>query len=135
MSRRDLSTRPPDRRPRTPEEDTVNALSWIKELIRQGQLTWNLFWDPRVPWLTKLIPPAVLVYLLSPIDIIPDLAPPGLGQLDDLAVILLGFKLFIDLAPAEVVREHLRKLGTQIEEWREDVIEGEYEVEDRDGGR
>jgi uncharacterized membrane protein YkvA (DUF1232 family) len=110
----------------------VNALSWIKELIRQGQLTWNLFWDPRVPWLTKLIPPAVLAYLFFPLDIIPDPAPLGLGQLDDLAVILLGFKLFIDLAPAEVVREHLRKLGTQIEEWQEDVIEGEYEVEERD---
>jgi hypothetical protein len=58
----------------------------------------------------------------------------GLGQLDDLAVLLLGTKLFIELSPPDVVREHLLALGAKIKEWRvveEDseppqVVEGEY---------
>ena len=60
---------------------------------------------------------------------------PGLGQLDDIAVLLLGIKFFIELAPPDVVREHLLALGARIKEWRvvEDgepsvVIEGDYEV-------
>jgi uncharacterized membrane protein YkvA (DUF1232 family) len=62
---------------------------------------------------------------------------PGLGQLDDVAVLLIGIKLFIELSPPDVVHEHLRALGARIKEWRavEDeegessvVIEGEYEL-------
>lgn len=112
-------------------EDTNIFVSWIQELIRQARLAWRLFLDPRVPWPTKLIPPAVLVYLLSPIDILPDLAL-GLGQLDDIAVLFLGIKLFIELCPADVVREHLEALGVKISEWLTEetpVIEGEFTVE------
>lgn len=119
--------------PTVPEETNV-FVSWIQELIRQARLAWRLFWDRRVPWPTKLIPPAVLIYLLSPIDILPDLGL-GLGQLDDIAVLLLGIKLFIELAPADVVREHLRALGAKIEEWSADepaVIEGEFTVEGKE---
>jgi uncharacterized membrane protein YkvA (DUF1232 family) len=116
--------------PSLPEE-TAAPISWIQELLRQARLAWRLFLDPRVPWVTKLIPPAVLVYLLSPIDILPDLTL-GLGQLDDIAVLLLGTKLFIDLCPTDVVREHLEALGAKIEEWtagEPTVIEGEFTVE------
>jgi uncharacterized membrane protein YkvA (DUF1232 family) len=72
-----------------------------------------------------------LLYILSPIDIIPDLTL-GLGQLDDVAVLLLGFKLFIELCPTALVREHLKALGGKIEEWQPegDVIEGQYEVKE-----
>jgi uncharacterized membrane protein YkvA (DUF1232 family) len=76
----------------------------------------------------------VLAYVLSPIDILSDFPPMGLNQLDDVAVVLLGVRLFIELAPPEVVREHLEALGARIEEWRvvdEDeasVVEGKYEI-------
>jgi len=116
--------------------DTGALLAWIRDSARQARLAWRLFWDKRVPLWTKLIPPAALVYLLFPVDIIPDVAL-GLGQLDDIAVLLLGAKLFIELAPPDVVHEHLRALGARIKEWRvvEDegnppvVIEGEYRLE------
>jgi len=113
-------------------EDT--EVSWLREIIRQIRLAWRLFWDPRVSWALKLIPPATLVYLISPLDILPDVTL-GLGQLDDIAVILLGVKLFVELAPAEVVREHLRALGERVtgsQETEESiVIEGEM-VEQED---
>ncbi|MCS7178757.1 MAG: DUF1232 domain-containing protein [Anaerolineae bacterium] len=107
-------------------------VSWAKELIRQLRLAWRLFKDRRVPWGLKLIPPAALIYILSPVDILPDLGL-GLGQLDDIAIILLALKLFIELAPAEVVREHLRALGAKIREWPVEepaLVEGEFEVQE-----
>ncbi len=115
-----------------PPGDTSALLGWIQDAARQARLAWRLFWDQRVPLWTKLIPPAALTYVLFPVDIIPDVAL-GLGQLDDLAVLLIGIKLFIELAPPDVVRDHLRALGAHIEEWRveEDssvVIEGEYQL-------
>jgi uncharacterized membrane protein YkvA (DUF1232 family) len=129
MSKRDLSTRSSEQQTPVSPEDTSNVVAWLREFFRQARLAWELFWDPRVPWPPKLIPPATILYLLSPIDIIPDLTL-GLGQLDDVAVLLLGFKLFIELSPPGLVREHLKALGGKIEEWTsdEDVIEGEYEV-------
>ncbi len=117
MSERQLPSGAEDSKlPARPEDSNV-IVSWLKELVRQVQLAWRLFFDPRVPWPTKIIPPAMLIYLLSPIDIIPDPGL-GLGQLDDVAVLLLGIKLFIELAPPEIVREHLRALGARISEWK-----------------
>lgn len=80
-------------------------------LIQQGRLTWRLFHDSRVPRWVKLIPIAGLVYLISPIDLIPDMMLPGLGQVDDVAVILLSLKVFIDLCPPGVVREYLEDIA------------------------
>ena len=116
--------------------DTSAILGWLQDAARQGRLAWRLFWDSRVPLWAKLIPPAALAYVIFPLDIIPDVAL-GLGQLDDLAVLLLGIKLFIEVSPPDVVREHLRALGARIKEWRvveeEEppvVIEGEYQLQE-----
>lgn len=138
-----------DRRPVPTRPTDANALLvWVRDAARQVRLAWRLFWDQRVPLWTKLIPPIALGYVLFPIDIIPDVAV-GLGQLDDVAVLLLGLKLFIELAPPDVVREHLRALGAHVKEWRvveegesesSVVIEGEYrlkepeETEDTEAG-
>lgn len=105
-----------------------SLLTWLGDAVRQIRLAWRLLRDQRVPAWTKLVPPAAVAYVLSPIDILSDLPPMGLNQLDDVAVILLGVKLFIELAPPEVTREHLQALGAHVEEWR--VVEGEYEIEE-----
>jgi uncharacterized membrane protein YkvA (DUF1232 family) len=79
-------------------------------LIKQSRLAWRLLRDGRVPGWVKMIPFASLIYFLMPIDLIPDLALPGLGELDDLAILLLALKMFVDLSPASIVREHLEDL-------------------------
>lgn len=122
-----------DRRPMEVREEDGAVLAWLKDAVRQVRLAWRLFLDSRVPLWTKIVPPAALAYVLSPIDILSDVPPMGLNQLDDLAVVLLGVKLFIELAPPDVVREHLEDLGARIEEWRVvdeegDVVEGRYEI-------
>lgn len=124
---------------RMPADGDGAILAWLKDFVRQLRLTWRLFWDGRVPLWTKIVPPAVLAYVLSPVDILPDFPPMGLNQLDDVAVLLLGVRLFIELAPPEVVREHLAALGARIEEWRvvqegdSGVVEGRYEIRGPDG--
>ncbi|MBI2918040.1 MAG: DUF1232 domain-containing protein [Chloroflexi bacterium] len=49
----------------------------------------RLLRDPRVPFVAKLVIPFVGLYLLTPIDIIPDFIP-IVGQLDDLLIAILG---------------------------------------------
>lgn len=122
-----------ERRPMRPPQDEGSAfLTWFKDIVRQLRLAWRLFLDRRVPLWTKIVPPAALAYVLLPIDILSDIPPMGLNQLDDLAVVFLGVKLFIELAPPDVVREHLEALGARIEEWRvvdeASVVEGQHEI-------
>jgi uncharacterized membrane protein YkvA (DUF1232 family) len=107
--------------------DTSAVVTWLQDVARQVRLAWRLFRDQRVPLWTKLIPPVALAYVFFPVDIIPDVAL-GLGQLDDIAVLLLGIKLFVELSPPDVVREHLRALGARVQEWR--VVGGEEEKKD-----
>jgi uncharacterized membrane protein YkvA (DUF1232 family) len=71
------------------------------------------------------------LYILSPIDFIPD-AILGLGQLDDLGILLLGVRMFTELTPKEIVLQHLEAMGYYVDQWRvvdeePPIIEAEYE--------
>lgn len=78
----------------------------LADLLRQLSLVWKLLQDRRVPASTKLLLPLMaLAYTIFPIDLIPDLVP-VLGQLDDLAIVLIAMRLFVMLAPPEVVAFH-----------------------------
>jgi len=68
---------------------------------------WRLFRDRRVPLAAKLVLPLLLLYVLTPFDIVPDFIP-VLGQLDDLLIVGLGLALFLRLCPPQVVAEHMR---------------------------
>jgi len=67
----------------------------------------RLIKDPRVSASPKLVLAGILAYVILPTDLIPDFFV-GVGQMDDLAVILGGLKLFLRLCPSEVVQEHLK---------------------------
>ena len=74
-------------------------------MLERLKLAWRLLRDPRVPLHVKAIPVLALVYLLSPLDFIPDTLI-GLGQLDDISILLGGLRLFEMLSPPHVVDEH-----------------------------
>ncbi len=99
------------------------------------QLVWRLMRDPRVPLLYKFIVPLALVYVVSPIDLIPDMIPIA-GQIDDIGVLLLAMRFFIGVCPPDVVMEHRRALGeattTTASVSSEDVVDGTYRVIDDD---
>jgi uncharacterized membrane protein YkvA (DUF1232 family) len=112
----------------------------ITEILERGRLVFRLMQDERVPtWLKIGVPLVVALYFISPIDLIPDFIL-GLGQLDDIGVILLGMALFIRLAPQVVVDEHRYRLhqevggtaaGTPTHRMppsADESIEGDYEV-------
>jgi uncharacterized membrane protein YkvA (DUF1232 family) len=90
--------------------DLQDTAGFLGSLVRQARLGWRLMRDGRVPGWIKLIPIAALVYFLSPIDLIPDWVIPGLGEVDDIVVILLALKMFVDFSPDSVVAEHLDTL-------------------------
>ncbi len=76
------------------------------ELLGNLHLVYQLMRDPRISKTLKIMIPAVVAaYILSPVDLIPDFIP-VIGELDDLAIIILAVRLFIALAPADVVNEY-----------------------------
>jgi uncharacterized membrane protein YkvA (DUF1232 family) len=80
------------------------------------KLILRLMADPRVNLLLKLLPAFSIAYLF-----IPDLV---IGPLDDAAVVWLGFTLFVELCPPEVVEEHMRVLRSTLDgTWREPTSE------------
>jgi uncharacterized membrane protein YkvA (DUF1232 family) len=91
----------------------------LSEVVKQARLVLRLLKDGRVPIWPKLIIPGVIAYILSPIDLLADPIL-GLGQIDDVAVLLIGLKMFIELCPADIVREHLDALSS--------VVTGSYRV-------
>jgi len=99
--------------------DSGRAVGLLSEVVRQARLVLRLLKDGRVPVWPKLIIPGVIVYILSPIDLLADPIL-GLGQIDDVAVLLIGLKLFVELCPTDIVREHLDSLAS--------VIDGSYRV-------
>jgi len=110
------------------------GLTFFTGMMKRLQLMWMLLWDGRVPFWTKLVIPAALLYLISPVDFIPDVFL-GLGQLDDLGVILLGIALFIKLAPQDIVQGYMNKLeygDDDIDLNDDDVVDTTYSVIDED---
>lgn len=94
------------------QDDDARALAGrVGRLPWRGKarLAWELLGDPRVPlWLRATIP-ALVLYLLLPLDVIPDFIP-VLGHLDDLLVVALGVGLLVRFTPRDVVEERLAAL-------------------------
>jgi uncharacterized membrane protein YkvA (DUF1232 family) len=91
-------------------------------------LSWQLFWDRRVGLLPKLIPIFALIYVISPIDLLPALALGPLGMVDDASVVALMLALFAEVVPHDIVEEHMRRIrggfqGSTADDG--DVVDGE----------
>ena len=113
-------------------------LTALLMLRRTVPLAWRLFRDGRVPFSSKLILPGGLLYTIFPLDLVPDFIP-GLGQLDDITVILVALTMFVRAAPREIVQEHLDRMSGRYRppdrtertvEGAGTVVDGEYEVLD-----
>jgi uncharacterized membrane protein YkvA (DUF1232 family) len=113
-------------------KDMTEVVDLIRRLPTYIRLVWALLRDRRVPAQQKLILAGIVAYLFFPIDLIPDFVP-VLGQLDDLAVVLLGLDLFIRSAPAEIVEEHLAKISQDTDQLRRDIATAERVLGDRAG--
>lgn len=81
--------------------------SGIGVLPNVARLLWGLLRDPRVSRLDRGLFIAAVVYLVSPIDLIPDWIL-VFGQLDDAFVLLLATRRLLSGAELDVIRAHWR---------------------------
>jgi uncharacterized membrane protein YkvA (DUF1232 family) len=135
------------RRKSEPKRNVVDAgLGTWQELV----LAFRLYRDPRVStFLKSIVPMLAALYVVSPVDLIPDFVL-GVGQVDDLGV--LGFAVFVGLklirrwAPSNIVAEHLAAMGLAADDGPTrrsttgrgavgDVIDASYRVVDRSDRR
>lgn len=78
----------------------------LSDILRDIAITWQLMADPGVSILLKLcLPLFALFYWLSPVDLLIGL------PFDDMAVIILATRLFVQLAPYEAVERALIRMG------------------------
>ncbi len=68
--------------------------------------------EPRIPLLVRAVPPALVLYLAMPLDIIPDFIP-VIGHLDDALVLLLGVAVLLRFTPRAVLEEHVARLAAE----------------------
>ncbi len=78
-------------------------------LRRKLALARGLASDPAVPLALRLLPVAMLVYLLLPFDLIPDFIP-VLGQLDDVVLLGLALVVLLRYLPRGVIEARLTAL-------------------------
>jgi len=93
---------------------------FFQDLVLRLKLILRLIGDRRVNFLLKLLPIGALIYLVSPIDLLPGAVLPVVGALDDAAVLWLGAILFVSLCPDDVVQEHMNALQKVVSgTWRD----------------
>jgi uncharacterized membrane protein YkvA (DUF1232 family) len=77
-----------------------------------ARLFLRLLGDSRVSLFAKGLLLGSVIYVFSPLDFLPDIMP-LLGQVDDLALLAMGCRMFIQLAPRPVVEEHIARIDSQ----------------------
>ena len=84
---------------------------FLEDLLLNGQLAWYLFKDPRVSFMLKAVIPLIaVIYFIMPVDLLPDFIP-IIGQLDEVALVLLLIRMFVALAPSDVVEGYRQQAG------------------------
>lgn len=78
--------------------------AWASRLRRDVGALYLAAQDARTPTVAKVAALAVVVYALSPIDLIPDFVP-VLGYLDDLLIVPLGIWLAVRLVPPALMQD------------------------------
>ena len=96
---------------------------FLFRLISSIRLVWKLLTDSRVPFWIRIALPLALIYVISPIDILPDFIP-IMGRVDDIIAIVVGIMILLKLAPKKVVNQHKKDNQT--------IIDGEYREEDQE---
>jgi uncharacterized membrane protein YkvA (DUF1232 family) len=95
--------------PRKERRDGLSAdtlVTLVRDIPSFIKLLARLLRDPRVSRVDRAIVGAVLVYFVMPVDLIPDLALPVLGQIDDIYFLALALSRLVNNAGVEVLLDH-----------------------------
>ena len=82
----------------------------LPKILKFGRLVWRLTFDKRVSIFLRALVPLALLYMISPMDLIRDRLPYGIGRFDDLLVMGLALLFLTKLAPPEIVDEHMDRI-------------------------
>jgi uncharacterized membrane protein YkvA (DUF1232 family) len=93
----------------------------VARVPRYLKLGWRLLQDPTVSGKGKAALGGGLAYAVSPIDPLPGIIP-MIGQLDDLAILLLSVRTALRSCPPEVADVHLRAAGLTWETLERDLV-------------
>jgi uncharacterized membrane protein YkvA (DUF1232 family) len=85
-----------------------------------ARLLWALATDPRVPASRKALLGLAGAYIISPVDLIPDVIP-VVGAMDDVAVMVIAIDVFLEGLPRDLVNEKLADLGMSPNELEQDL--------------
>jgi uncharacterized membrane protein YkvA (DUF1232 family) len=94
-----------------PNLSTWQIIRLLWHLPNFFKLYWRLFKDRRVPLRAKAILIVAAFYVLSPVDLVPELLNPFFGVVDDIGVMLVAARWFISLCPPDVVQERVREIS------------------------
>lgn len=89
----------------TPSGSWLSKPGLLRGLLTQARLAARLFREPAVPVVAKAVPVLGGLYLIWPLDFLPDIFP-VLGQLDDLGIALAALELFLRLCPDAPTAHH-----------------------------
>lgn len=87
----------------------IKDVGFLREVWQQIRLVFYLIKDSDVPIYLKIVPFVGILYALFPLDIVADFIP-VLGQLDDLTLLLIGAKVFIEMSPPQVVARYMAQM-------------------------
>jgi len=107
-----------------PKKLMVPQGGMLRDFVLRLKLIGRLMADRRVSFFLKLLPLASLAYLVSPVDLAPNVVLPVIGVLDDAAVLWIGTNLFVELCSPLIVKEHMDELQSNLDE-ADDVIDAE----------
>jgi uncharacterized membrane protein YkvA (DUF1232 family) len=97
----------------------------MKDFVKRLKLIGRLMGDNRVSAFIKVLPLASLAYLIFPFDLVPGIALPIIGALDDAAILWIGSTLFVELCPDNVVQEHKDSLDMESGEDTGEIVDAE----------
>lgn len=105
----DVADHRPARRPRRAgrgDREGASLMSMVREVPAFLKLLGRLARDPRVSKVDKAIVAATVVYLVTPVDLIPDWVVPVVGQVEDLALLALALSRLVNNAGIGVLLDH-----------------------------
>lgn len=89
----------------------TERFNFVQNMVRRVRLALRLMRDPRVSLWAKAIPVGIVLYMVSPLDIIPALVTGIFGVVDDIVLLTFGLDLFFRQVPEPILLEHARALG------------------------
>jgi len=81
-------------------------------------LAGSLFRDGRIPIAPRIIALALVLYIASPIDLVPDFIP-VIGYFDDILIVLIGAGLLLRSIPRYIIEEHVTRYEAERERAKE----------------